>query len=131
MRRSGARDFTFDIDTGVGSLLPPEGKPIDFGEIQGAVKDSGFELLWIEARVRGTLRTASDPSGTDSPVLEVESPRQVFTLIEGTTEEERRGYGRLRESAEGRELRVLVRGRVHAHVDGPPGLTVLDYRVDG
>lgn len=111
-------------------MLPPEGKPVDFGEIQSAVKDSGFELLWIEARVRGILRTASDSSGAVHPAVEVESHRQVFLLIEGTTEEERRGYGRLKESAEGREPRVLVRGRVHAHVGAPPGLTVLEFRVD-
>lgn len=130
MRRSGARDFTFDIDTGVGSLLLLESKPVDFGAIQNAVKDSGFDLLWIEARVRGILRTVSDSSGAVRPAVEVESPRQVFLLIEGTTEEERRGYSRLREAAEGRTPRVLVRGRIHAHAGAPPGLTVRDFRID-
>ena len=83
VRRSGARAFTFDIDTGEGSLLPAEDEPIDFGELESAVKDSGFELLWIEARVRGTLRTAADPSGAKRPALVVENPRQTFLLVEG------------------------------------------------
>ena len=130
MRRSGARKFDFDIDSGVGSLLPPAGKPVDFDAIRAGVKTSGFELLWIEARVRGTLRSTSDPSGGSQPSVEVESPRQAFALIAGPTDEERRGYRRLRASAAGRELEVRVHGRVHAQSSAATALTVLDFEIE-
>ncbi len=130
MRRSGAREFKFDIDTGVGTLLPPQGKPVDFGAIVSGVKEGGFQLLWIEARVGGELRsvTGTQDAGKNL-VVDVDSPRQRFVLVEGHTDAERRGYGRLRESAGREPVRVEVRGRVHTHTSGAPGLTVLDFHL--
>ena len=131
-RRSGARDFKFDIDTGLGSFLPRKDKPVDVSEIQNAVKESGFELLWLEARVRGTLQSARDPSETVRPTVHVKETGQVFLLTEGTTEQERENYGRLKEWLDGPSRTVSVRGRVHGHVDSPPGLSVKEFRlVDG
>ncbi len=130
VRRSGARDFKFDIDTGVGSFLPAKAKPVDLSEIEEVVKESGFELLWLEAQVRGTLQSARDPSGTVRPAVQVKETGQVFLLIEGTTEQEREGHGRLKEWLDGPSRTVSVRGRVHGHVDSPPGLTVKEFRLD-
>ncbi len=129
-RRSGARDFKFDIDTGVGSFLPPNDKPVEITEVQDAVKESGFELLWLEAQVRGTLQSAKDPSGTVRPGVRVKETGQVFLLTEGTTQQEREGYGRLKEWLDEPNRIVSVRGRVHGHVDAPPGLTVKEFRLD-
>ena len=123
------RDFKFDIDTGLGSFLPPKDKPVDMSEIQNAVKESGFELLWLEAQVRGTLQSARDPSETVRPAVQVKETGQVFLLTEGTTEQEREGYGRLREWLDEPSRTVSVRGRVHAHADSPPGLTVREFRL--
>ncbi len=98
-------------------------------EIRSAVEESGFELLWIEAEVRGTLQSASDPSGTVRPAVQVKETGQVFLLTEGTTEQEREGYDRLEEWLDGPNRTVSVRGRVHGHVDSPPGLTVKESRL--
>ncbi len=100
--------------------------------IRSAVKESGFELLWVEAEVRGTLHSARDAEGNVRPAVRVEETDQVFLLTEGTTEQEREGYGRLREWLDGPSRTVSVRGRVHGHADSPPGLTVREFRlVDG
>ncbi len=128
-RRFGARDFKFDIDTGVGSFLPAEGKPVDIPEIQAAVKESGFVLLWLEAQVRGVLQGGMDPTGSSRPALRVEETDQLFWLTEGTTKEEREGYSRLREWVNGPSRHVVVRGRAHSHVGSPPGLTVRNFRL--
>ena len=105
--RSGARDFQFDIDTGLGSFLPMEDQPVDFGGIQDAVTESGFELLWVEADVLGILESAPDARDEPHPALRVETTGQVFTLTEGTTEQEREGYVRLTEWLEGGNRTVL------------------------
>ena len=97
--------------------------------IQSAVKESGFELLWLEAEVRGTLHSARDAEGNVRPAVRVEETGQVFLLTEGTTEQEREGYDRLREWLDGSGRTVSVRGRVHAHADSPPGLTVKEFRL--
>ncbi len=123
------REFKFDIDTGIGSFLPPKGKPIDVSAIQAAVKESGFELLWLEAQVRGVLQGGVDPTGSSRPALRVEETDQLFWLTEGTTEEERGGYSRLREWLNGPSRHVVVRGRVHSHIGSPPGLTVRTFRL--
>ncbi len=127
-RQSGARDFQFDIDTGLGSFLPMEDQPVDFGGIQDAVKESGFELLWLEADVRGILGSAPNAQGDPHPALRVEETGQVFLLTQGTTEQEREGYGRLTEWLGGDNTTVLVRGRVHGHPQSPPGMTVREFR---
>ena len=101
-------------------------------EIRNAVKESGFELLWLETQVRGTLQRAKDPSGTVRPGVRVKETGQVFLLTEGTTQQEREGYGRLKEWLDEPNRIVSVRGRVHGHVDAPPGLTVKEFHlVDG
>ncbi len=132
MRRSGVRDFKFDIDTGVGSFLPAKAKPVDVSEIEKVVRESGFKLLWLEATVRGTLHSASDPGRFVRPGVRVNQTGQVFLLIEGTTEKEQKGFSQLTEWLDGTDKTVSVRGRVHGHVDLPPGLTVKEFRlVDG
>ncbi len=97
--------------------------------IRSAVKESGFELLWVEAEVRGTLHSARDAEGNVHPAVRVEETGQIFLLTEGTTEPEREGYGRLEEWLDGPTRTVSVRGRVHAHADSPPGLTVREFRL--
>ena len=62
-------DFQFDIDTGLGSFLPMEDQPVDFGAIQDAVTESGFELLWLEADVRGILGSAPNDQGDPQPAV--------------------------------------------------------------
>ncbi len=127
-RQSGARDFQFDIDTGLGSFLPMKDQPVDFGGIQDAVTESGFELVWLEADVRGILGSAPNVQGDPRPAVRVEETGQVFLLTQGTTEQEREGYGRLTEWLEGENRKVLVRGRVHGHPQSPPGMTVREFR---
>ncbi len=128
-RRSGVRDYQFDIDTGMGWFLPMKDQPVDFGGIQEAVAESGFELLWLEADVLGILGNAPDAQGDPHPALRVEATGQSFTLTEGTTEQEREGYGRLTEWLEGGNRTVLIRGRVHSHPQSSPGMTVREFRV--
>ncbi len=95
-RRSGARGFKIDIDTGRGSFLPPKGKPVDFAAIQVAVKEAGFELLWLEAQVRGTLMNAKDAAAARvQPAIKADGSGQVFLLIEGKTDAEHEGFARL------------------------------------
>ena len=131
VRRSGVRNFKLDMETGLSSFLLATGQPIDFAEIQRAVKESGFELLRLEARVRGTLNRAPDPTGTARPTVRVEETGQVFVLVEGTTDEERQRYARLLEWLDDeRGPKVVVRGRIHPHVGAPPGLSVLEFRVE-
>ncbi len=131
VRRSDVRDFTFDIDTGIGSLLPPENEPIDFGELDGAVTEAGFELIWIEARVRGTLQASVDSQRGRQLAVRVENPSQLFILIEGSDEVERQGYNRILEWIDTGSREVVVRGRVHPHAGAAPGLTVRDFTVGG
>ncbi len=123
------REFKFDIDTGIGSFLPPKGKPIDVSAIQTAVKESGFELLWLEAQVRGVLQDGKDPTGAERPSLRVEETGQLFWLVEGTTDEERQNYDRLRQWVNGPDRHVVVRGRLHSHAGAPPGLTVRRFQI--
>ena len=127
-RRSGVRDFQFDIDTGLGSFLPAKDKPVDLSEIRESVTESGFELLWLEANVRGILGSAPNAQGDPHPAVRVEETGQVFLLTQGTTEQEREGYGRLTEWLEGENRTVLVRGRVLGHPQSPPGMTVKEFR---
>ncbi len=129
MRRSGARDFKFDIDTGTGSFLPAKAKPVDLSEIEKVVKESGFQLLWLEASIRGTLHSASDPGGFVRPAVRVNQTGQVFLLIEGTTEKEREGFSHLTEWLDGTGKSVAVRGTVHGYADAPPGLTAREFRI--
>ncbi len=128
-RRSGVRDFQFDIDTGLGSFLPAKDQPVDLSEILESVTESGFELLWLEADVRGILGSAPNAQGDPHPSVRVEETGQVFLLTEGTTEQEREGYDRLGEWVEGDRKKVLIRGRVHDHAESPPGLTVQRFRL--
>jgi hypothetical protein len=129
VRRSGAREFAFDLETGVGSLLFELGDPVDFAAICSAVREAGFQLLWIEARVRGVLATIADSGGAARPAVLVEGSRQMLALVEGTTAQERSGYARAREAA-GQAGRVVVRGRVGVPIGHTPELTVLDLRVE-
>ena len=129
VRRSGVRNFKFDIDTGLGSFLPAKDQPADLPAIQAAVKESGFALLWLEAQVHGTLLSTRDGTGAVRPGIRVHGTGQVFVLTEGTTEEERNGYARLEELLAGSSRKVVVRGRVHPHADSPPGLTVRKFRL--
>ncbi len=128
MRRSGVQDFDFDINTGVGWFVPFGDQPVDFSGIQGAVRESGFELLWLEAEVRGDLEGAVDPTGTTRPTVRLGRTGQVFWLIQGTTTAEAELYAHLEEMLGQPNPRVLVRGRVHPHTDAPPGLTVREFR---
>ncbi len=82
-RQSGARDFQFDIDTGLGSFLPAEDKPVDLSEIRESVTESGFELLWLEADVRGILGSAPNAQGDPHPAVRVEETGQVFCSRRG------------------------------------------------
>jgi hypothetical protein len=97
--------------------------------IQGVVKESGFKLLWLEARVRGILQRAADPSGTERPAVKVEATGQEFLLSKGTTEPEREGYGRLEEWLDGPSRTVSVRGRIRRHLDDSTSLVVRDLRL--
>ena len=93
------------------------------------MKESGFELLWLEAQVRGVLQGGTDPTGAERASMRVAETGQVFWLVEGTTEEEREGYSRLREWVNGPSRHVVVRGRLHWHAGAPPGLTVQTFRL--
>ena len=113
----------------MGSFLPARGKPIDVSAIQTAVKESGFELLWLEAQVRGVLQDGKDPTGAERASLRVEETGQLFWLVEGTTDEERQNYDRLRQWVNEPDCHVVVRGRLHSHAGVPPGLTVRRFQV--
>lgn len=123
------RNFNFDIESGLGTFLPAKDKPVDIQALQTAVKESGFKLLWLDAQVHGTLLGTRDSSGVVRPSVRVEGSRQVFVLIEGTTDEERKGYARLEEWLTGSSKKVMVHGRAHPHADSPPALTVRKFRL--
>ncbi len=129
MRQVGARDMEFDIDAGIGTFLPKEGEPVDLSGIRRAVREAGFDLLWLEARVRGSLRRAVGEADDVRLAVVVPSTGQRFVLVEGGTEEERRGYARLIEWLEAPGRAVEVRGRAHPHEGAPSALTVREYRL--
>ena len=129
MRQFGARAFDLDIDTGTGILLPPEGEPVDTGQLAEAVKKAGFELLRLELEVRGRLGHVRSPDGDEIPAVEVESTGQSFAILEGDSDREHAAWARLSPSLESPDSSISVRGRVHRHEGGPTGLFVNDFRM--
>ncbi len=121
MRRSGVRNFSFDIEKGLGTFLPAEGKPLDFASIQEAVKMSGFPLLWSEAAVEGQLDKVTSADGQARLSLTTEMPIQVFYLKKSLEPAEASVYSDL-ERQVGKSLRL--RGRLQASADGQVDILV-------
>ena len=46
-------------------------------------QEAGFELLWLEAQVRGTLMSAKDVAATVQPAIKADGSGQMFLVIEG------------------------------------------------
>ena len=127
----GVRNYGIDIDSGVATFLPKAGEPLDLAAVKEAVYQAGFELLWLELEVQGTLSRARDPDGDERPGLTVASTGQRFLLYPGESEQERAGYARIVEWLDAPESQVVIHGRTHSHTGGPPALTVREYRMLG
>ena len=118
----------FDIDTGVCSFRPAGGSRVDFAWLRAAVNEAGFELLRMDAEVRGTLGRAQDPSGEPHFVLTMKGTGQRVFLFEGKTDAEQKAFRLLTQWFDGPERAVVVSGRIHHHAGGPPGLLVSEAR---
>ncbi len=127
----GVRNYDIDLDSGVATFLPEAGEPLDLAAVKEAVDRAGFELLWLELEVEGTLSRARDPDGNERPGLTVASTGQRFLLYPAESEQERAGYARVVEWLDAPESRVVIHGRAHSHTGGPPALTVQEVRMLG
>ena len=125
----GVRNFGLDIDSGMATFLPKAGEPLDLAAVEQAVYQAGFEPLWLELEIQGTLSNSIDAEGNERPSLTVASTGQRFLLYAGESEEERTGYSHLVEWLDAAERDVVVRGRAHSHSSGPPAVTVQSFRV--
>ena len=129
MHQFGAREFSFDIDSGWGMFLPAEGSPLDLEELKRSVQETGFELLELELRLRGALASARDAEGGARPAVRVASTGQRFLLFAGDTEAERSAYARLTEWLGDSPPVVEVLGRARAHPGADAGLSVREFRL--
>ncbi len=129
MRQVGAREYKFDIETGLATYLPREEEAIDLEAVGNAVDQAGFELLGVELQVRGHVSRTTDRDGAERVALTVPSTGQRFLLLPGESDEERRGYARLSEWIDEPERVIVVRGRAHAHEGAAPALTVWVFQV--
>jgi hypothetical protein len=125
VRRSGVRNFTFNIDKGVGTFLPAQGKPFDYAEFQEAVKGSGFPLLWTEVSVEGRLGKVKEADGRERLSLSTAAPLQVFYLEKSEIPEEAAVYAGLTDR-DGQPLRL--QGRLSSSAEGK--MTILVKAAD-
>ena len=121
--------FQFDINLGIASFLPAKAKPVDIAAFQADVKASGFELLWLEAEVRGSLQITRNAAGDKRHSVLVAGSGQIFVLNEGTTVEERNSYANLEEWSNGASRSVVVSGRIHSVADAEVALTIRNCRL--
>lgn len=128
MRRSGVRNFSFNIDKGLGTFLPAPGKPLDLVSIQGAVKKAGFPLLGAEATVRGSLRKVQDPLGKPALALAANETGQLFYLNAGSTPAEQEALNRISSWAD-KKAELSVHGKIHSPAGTHVGLSVLRFDV--
>lgn len=129
MRQVGARNYQFDIDTGIATFLPQVGGPLDLTAVEAAVTEAGFGLLWLDLELLGELSRTQDGDGSAQPALTVGTTGQRFLLYPGESDEEREGYARLTQWLDQPEQAVTVRGRAHAHRTALPALTVREFAV--
>ena len=120
----GAPDFSFDIDTGWGTLVPEAERPLDLEALDQAVQQAGFELLELELRLRGALSSVPDPEGGERPAVTIAASGQRFLLHAGATDDERDVFARLEAELGDSPRAVEVYGRAH----GGAGLSVQDFQ---
>lgn len=125
----GAREFSFDLDTGWGALEPPADSPLDLSAVDEAVRQAGFELLGVQLDLQGRLRPAG--GGRDGPELELVRSGQRILLLEGGSDGQREAWSRLSTQLDREGLSLRIRGPAHEHVDGPLALTVGEFEVVG
>ena len=130
-RQLGVRNFGLDIDSGVATFLPKAGEPLDLAAVKDAVYQAGFELLWLELDVRGSLGRRTDPNGEERPAVRVADTGQTFLLVAGDSGQDRDAFGLVLEWLDDASSAVVVRGGAHSHPGGPPVITVQDFRVVG
>ncbi len=116
----GVRDLEVLLDEGIIELGFEADSAATVGALEEAVKDAGFKLGRVRLTVRGRL-----VGGAPSPTLDAGGGSR-FLLLE-------RNDGRFGPIAAGTEQRirkasadgiVVVRGEVHRHKEGLPGLVV-------
>lgn len=97
--------------------------------INAAVDDAGFELLWLELQLRGTLHSSSRENDDGRLTLMVTGTAQKFLVDSGVTDAERDAYAQLSPWIDQPERLILLRGRANAHPGTLPAITVLDARL--
>jgi len=125
-------DYQTDIENGTITVGWAAAEPLDPPALERAVQDAGFSVAGIDATVTGGPQR-EDADGAAAWFLQLEQPDQRIYLfgeeVDATRERPppsvlgERQAQRL-QSAVDASGRVRVRGRVHAHRDGPIGLRV-------
>jgi mercuric ion binding protein len=110
----GVRDVTVDMGRSTATLAADEGKSLDTGQINAAVKASGFTPGALKITAVGTL---SSGEKEEDLLLRIRSTDQVFRLV-NLPEPLRDRLQALSRSG----VAIKISGEAHKPVDGLPGL---------
>jgi mercuric ion binding protein len=110
----GVAKVTVDMAGGTAALVAGEGKSLDLGRIDPAVKAAGFTPGALKITAVGTLSSGEQGEG---PVFLIRGTDQVFRLV-NLPDPLRDRLQALAHSG----AAVEISGEAHRHVDGLPGL---------
>jgi len=116
-------DYETDIEDGTITVGWVAAEPLDPPALERAMQDAGFSVAGIDATITGRPRR-EDADGAAAWFMKLEQPEQRIYLFGEEVDATRERQAQRLQTAVDASGRVRVRGRLHAHRDGPIGLRV-------
>jgi len=108
----------------VATLGFKKGQQLDLPALKKAATDSGFELMWIELVLRGSLISVKGPDHGESLAIHLARTGQTVFLGPGDSEKTRSNFRKAAGWAAQGLTYLEIRGRAHAHPGAAPGMTI-------
>ena len=109
-------------------MHPGFGQPLDFAAVRAGVDESGFQLLSLEAELRGAVSQQTLASGVQRAALEIEGSGQQVWILEGRSPTEHEAYAELERRLEQEGATASLRGEAAPDSEDQSSVVLLEVR---